>query len=123
MTPLRATMLLLGLAAVPTGCGSSDPQTPAPLVTISNFWTEVGNDAHTFDLSSNDDGKREGTFLGTETLPSGTSFDLEGSWSDGQVRFTVHRAIDLTYTATVSEDNQTRLTFHSSAGTLVIEHG
>ena len=123
MIRMRTPLVLIALAAVLTGCGSNDPQTPAPLVTISNFWTEVGNDTHTFDLSSNDDGKREGTFLGTETLPAGTSFDLEGSWSDGEIRFTVHRATDVTYTATVTADNQTHLTFHSTAGTLVIEHG
>ncbi len=109
------------LAVMVAGCGGDDGGTTAPIVTITNSWADVSDAAHTFDLLSNDDGQTQGTFTGTETLPDQSTFDLAGSWADGEVRFTVQRSSPVTYLATVTSENPLRLTFHSSAGDLTIE--
>jgi len=119
---LTATLLLLalGLAA----CSGDDEETPDPILTITNQWTDEADGDHYFDLVSGDDTRPAGTFTGTEIQPDQSTFDLTGSWARGEVQFVVDRDGGVAYTATFTEDNPTRLVFQSgTAGQLVITRG
>ena len=91
-------------------------------VVISNLWVEVGREDHTFDLNDVDgsDGSTEGEFTGVEFEPdTGESFDLTGSWENNRVTFTVQRGTtSVTYTANVTQDDPSELTFTGGNETL-----
>lgn len=119
-TRTRALITLVAAAIATAGCGAE--AVIAPIIILTNTWAEEGNPEHTVFFSDDTEGepRSHGTFTGNETLPDGTEFDLEGSWSRGRVEFTVHRAQDVTYEAEIPEDNANRLEFSSSVGSLVL---
>ena len=114
-------VVLIGLTAGVAACGAAG-DVLGPLVILTNNWRDEANANHTF-LIQDDTGflaKRSGTFTGTERLPSGATFQLEGFWSEnGSIQFTVHRSPDVIYRGTIPGDNANRLPFTSSAGNLV----
>ncbi len=120
MRSLRA--VLFGLTVGTAACAAAVGDILGPLVILTNQWRDEANASHTFTVQDNTGfmAKRSGTFTGTENLPNGTTFQLEGSWAEnGSIQFTVHRSPDVTYRGTIPGDNASRLTFTSSAGGLV----
>jgi hypothetical protein len=118
----RLSIALAVITISAAGCGAESLL--GPLVTLTNGWRNEANPDHRFIIQDQNAGgnpQREGTFDGTEQLPDGdTFFDLEGFWtSDGKIQFTVHRASDVTYRGTLT-DNPKRIAFTSSAGPLVL---
>jgi hypothetical protein len=114
--------MLLGAALLVPGCDhpGSDPQ---PLLTMAGTWHEQGNDQHTFQFADDADFivRSSGAFEGTETLPGGTpQYQLDGSWNDGTVTFTVQRAQAVTYSAEFTGNSPQTLVFSSSAGALTL---
>ena len=116
-----ATSSLLAMLLVVAACSSDDDPAPAaPILTITNTWVVEGGANHSFNFVSSEDGELEGTFFGEEATPDGGDFDLDGTWTNGRITFTVERDETVTYTARFSEDNPTRLVFESDAGQLVL---
>ena len=66
------------------------PDTFVPLV--SAFWTNVQNNNHTFVLISDDDGEASGAFTGDENHPTLGQSQLDGTFQNSRVTFTVHRS-------------------------------
>jgi hypothetical protein len=112
---------LLGAALLLPAC--DDTSGPRPLISLNETWHEQGNEQHTFAFADDADfiPRNAGVFEGIETLPGGTpQYPLEGSWSNGSVRFTVERAQSVTYTADFTYNSPDTLVFTSSAGNLTL---
>jgi hypothetical protein len=119
---MRGFVVLIVLTAGLAACAGADAVL-GPLVILTNSWRDEATALHTFNIQDNTgfQAKRSGTFTGTETLPSGATFQLEGFWSEnGSIQFTVHRSPDVTYRGTIPGDNANRLPFTSPAGNLVL---
>jgi len=93
MNSKLVTSSLLAMLLMVAACSSEDDPAPAPpILTITNSWGVEGVSDHSFNFVSSEDGEPEGTFIGEEATPDGGDFDLDGTWANGRVTFTVERA-------------------------------
>ena len=68
---------------------------------ITNNWEDIADPTHRFDFQSADDGERQGTFEGTESVDNGAvEFPLVGSWARSRLVLTVQRSPTETATYT-----------------------
>ena len=118
---VRRAALTLALLAV-TACGAE--ALVAPIIILTNRWTEEGNSEHAFQFNDDSGGTAvsEGTFTGTEFMPDGiTEYDFAGYWRSGRVEFTVDRgAQDVTYRGTIPADNSDRIEYVASTGARLV---
>ena len=119
---LNRVTCCVALAVLLSACTGSSPTDPAnnSVIIITNSWEDEADSTHFFALVSDDDGRSSGSFTGTETAPDGSEFDVAGSWAQGNISFVSQRDASVTYRATFTTDNPTRLQFSSSAGALVL---
>ena len=102
MTSLAAVVPLTALAATILCCRSEEtagPQEQPYIPLITNLWTDVTNQNHTFSFRADRESVQTGTFAGSETTPLGVTYDtLSGAFSNRNISFTVRRrGIDTTY--------------------------
>ena len=102
--------------------GCTDPVTPLAVIILTNTWQEEGNPDHTifFDDDTGGVAQSSGTFIGTETMPDGTEFDVAGGWDNSRVTMTTDRVPGVTWRARIREDNANRLEFSSDHGYLTL---
>ena len=90
------------LAATVLCCRNEDsvgPQETPYIPLVTNLWTDVADQNHTFSFVAQQENVQTGAFTGSETTPSGVTFDtLSGTFSNRNISFTVRRrGIDTTY--------------------------
>ena len=103
-TSIGAYVILSVLAAVIVCCRSDvtpvSPEEQPYIPLITNFWTDVTNQDHTFSFNAARESVQTGIFNGSEAYqPSGPVYDtLSGTFSNRNISFTVRRrGIDTTY--------------------------
>ncbi len=116
--------LLVGMALMNSSC---EPTTAVavPVLVITATWDVEGQEGRSFTFSADQDdseGLEWGTFDGSENREDLFEFyNLEGSWENGEIEFTVDRSgVQTRYTGTFTQDRPSRLTFYSSGETIVL---
>ena len=106
-----AVLVVSVLALVLPSCGTTDPS-PLFLIDISNQWAVVGETDHSFFFQPTLSGAvSHSSFTGNENTPDFQSFDLEGSFSDHAIQYTVHRASgNVTFSGTIIDATNMRVT-------------
>ena len=117
---LRLLITLAGAVLLPA-CNAVTTVDDLFLNDINNVWPEEGNTAHVFFFQPSQSGKvSESTFTGTETLAVRTTpADLEGSFKNRDIHFTVKRSAgNVEFTGTFRDENVIDL--RSQGRTLVV---
>ena len=123
MRPLSTVHIVIAalLALVFVGCGNeAGPDDPD--VFISNSWEDDDDPDHWFQFNGGEgEGTSSGVFDGEENRSLTEIGTLTGSWSHGEIQFTVDRGGQTTtYKAMIAEDRPDRFTFRAGTEELVL---
>lgn len=99
-------LYLLVMALLSVCCNATDPAEETYIPLITNTFTDIANNNHTFGFSTTQVGVSKGSFTGFENLvDSALSFPLNGTFSNRNISFIVtRRGRDTTYAGRFTAD-------------------
>ncbi len=98
-------LYFLVMASLSVCCKTNDPAEETYIPLITNTWTDVASNNHTFEFRTTQVGVSKGSFTGFEhRLDLALDYPLNGTFSNRTVTFVVSRGRDTTYNGRFTAD-------------------